>query len=68
MSTVTISPDFKIELPEEIRQSLHLKVGQQLAIVEHGDVFALVPVVPVAEMQGIFPGLDTTVERDEDRF
>ncbi len=67
MNTVTISPKFQVVIPKEIRESLRLEPGQKVEAVEYENRIELVPVRPVAEMRGFLRGIDTTVEREDDR-
>jgi len=67
MTTVTISPGFQVVIPKAIRERLGLVPGQKVQVFEYNNRVELVPVRPVAEMRGFLRGIDTTVERDEDR-
>ncbi len=67
MNTVTISPKYQVVIPKEIRESLRLEPGQKVQAVEYENRIELVPVRPVAEMRGFLRGIDTTVEREDDR-
>lgn len=65
---VTISPKFQVVIPKEIRQRLKLRPGQRVHVMarEHSIVF--VPVVSIESLEGMFPGLDATIEREPDRL
>lgn len=67
MSTVTISPKFQVVIPKAIRESMNLEPGQKVHAVEYENRIELIPVRPIKEMRGFLRGIDTTVERDEDR-
>ena len=67
MNTVTISPKYQVVIPKEIRESLRLEPGQKVQAMEDQNRIELVPVRPVAEMRGFLSGIDTTVEREDDR-
>lgn len=67
MNTVTISPKFQVVIPKEIRESLKLEPGQKVQAVEYENRIELVPVRPAAEMRGFLRGIDTTIEREDDR-
>ena len=43
MATTTISSKFKIVIPKEVREKLHLSPRQRLYVVEKGGVITLVP-------------------------
>lgn len=67
MTAVTISPKFQVVIPKAIRESLRLVPGQKVQAIEYDNRIELIPVRPMAEMRGFLRGIDTTVERDEDR-
>ena len=67
MNVVTISPKFQVVIPKRIRESLKLEPGQKLQAIELENRIELIPVRPIQEMRGFLRGIDTTVERDEDR-
>jgi hypothetical protein len=66
MSTVTIPPDFLIELPLDVRKSLNLQPGQVLPVISYNGRIAMVPVRPIEEMQGFLKGMDSDVKRDDE--
>lgn len=65
---VTISPKYQVVIPKDIRRRLNLRPGQRVHVMarEHSIVF--IPVIPIQELRGMFPGLDTTIEREPDRL
>ena len=67
MTTITISPKFQVVIPSEIRKRLKLEPGQRVQAVEYENRIELIPVRPMTEMRGFLRGIDTTVEREEDR-
>ena len=67
METVTVSPSFQISIPPTIRESLRLQPGQQVQIIIYDNRIELIPVQPTQTMRGFLKGLDTTIEREEDR-
>jgi AbrB family looped-hinge helix DNA binding protein len=68
MTTVTISPKFQVVIPKAIRERLDLHPGQQVQAIEYDGRIEFVPVRPIASMRGFLAGIDSTVERDEDRL
>ena len=68
MTTVIVSPEFQIAIPEEIRQAFGITVGQKLMFLHYDGTMILVPVRPIQAARGAFPGLDTSVEREPDRL
>lgn len=67
METVTISPKFQVVIPKSIREQLHLTPGQEVQAVVLGDRIELIPVRPARELRGFLAGIDTAVEREDDR-
>lgn len=67
METLTISPKFQIVIPKEIRDRLHLTAGQKVQAIAYENRIELIPVRPMHTMRGFLRGIDTGVERDEDR-
>jgi len=68
METVKISPKYQIVIPRRIRESLHLRPGQRLQIMEIGNRIELIPERRIEEMEGFLEGIDTEVPREEDRL
>ena len=67
MTTVTISPKFQVVIPKAIRERLDLHPGQQVHAFEYDGRIEFVPVRSISSMRGFLAGIDSTVERDEDR-
>jgi len=68
MSTVTLSPNFEVLIPQDVREALHLSAGEQFRVVPYDGRVELIPVRPIRKMRGFLRGMDTNVERDEDRL
>lgn len=68
MSTVTISPKFQVVIPKDCRESLGLRPGQKVEAIPYEGRLVLVPVEPVADLRGFLAGIDTLVERQDDRL
>ena len=67
MPTVKISPKFQVVIPKEVRESLGIRAGQRVQVVAYDDRVEFIPLRPMRQMRGFLKGIDTTVERDEDR-
>lgn len=67
MVTVTVSPKFQVVIPKEIRTQLALKPGMQLQILRYGERIEFVLVKKASEMKGFLKGIDTSIDREEDR-
>jgi AbrB family looped-hinge helix DNA binding protein len=68
MSIVTISPKFQVVIPRELRESLHLLPGEKLQIFRYQNRLELIPVKDVKKMRGFLKGIETEIERDDDRI
>lgn len=67
MDAVTLSPKFQVVIPRRIREALSLRPGEKLQALIVGDAVQFVPVRPMRAVRGFARGIDTTVERDDDR-
>ncbi|CAK0747207.1 AbrB/MazE/SpoVT family DNA-binding domain-containing protein [Gammaproteobacteria bacterium] len=68
MDTVTLSPQFQVIIPSSIREALHLIGGEKFRILCYADRVELIPVRPIQQMRGFLRGMDTTIEREDDRL
>lgn len=68
MDTVTISPKFQVVIPKAIRQEMALKPGQKLQVIQLEDRIEFILVKDLKEMQGFLKGMDTAIEREQDRI
>ena len=67
MDTTTITQDYRIEIPLQLRESLGIKPGQKVQIIPYGDRIEIIPIRELHEMRGYLRGLDSSIERDPDR-
>jgi AbrB family looped-hinge helix DNA binding protein len=65
---VVISPKFQIVIPKEIRESLHWRPGEKLQVFRYQNRLEFVPVKDIKKMRGFLKGINTIIERDEDRL
>lgn len=68
MNAVKISPKFQVVIPRAVREKLHLVAGQMMQVVVYGNRIELIPERNIEEMKGFLKGIDTAVEREEDRL
>jgi len=66
MNYSTISPKYQIVIPKQIRNSLKLKPGQKVQMIAYAGRIELVPVIPIEKARGIFSGMESSIERDEE--
>ncbi len=67
MATLTISPKYQLVIPKAIRELLGLKPGQKVQALAYDNRIELIPVRPIRRMRGFVRGIETTVEREDDR-
>jgi AbrB family looped-hinge helix DNA binding protein len=68
MQTVTVSPKFQVVIPREVRESLHLRPGQKMQVVEYSGRIELIPERDIADLRGFLKGINTDFERENDRI
>ena len=51
MSTATLSSDYQISLPEELRETMHLHPGQEFELISMGSVIQLIPKLSTKELR-----------------
>lgn len=68
MQTVTVSPKFQIVIPRPIRESLGLRPGQKMQVVEYDGRIEFIPERDITELRGFIKGINTDFEREEDRL
>jgi AbrB family looped-hinge helix DNA binding protein len=67
MQTVTVSPKYQVVIPKAVRQALHLRPGQKMQVVEYDGRIELIPERDIKELRGFLKGINTELEREEDR-
>jgi AbrB family looped-hinge helix DNA binding protein len=67
MATLTISPKFQVVIPKAIRELLKLRPGQKVHAIVYDNRIELIPVQPIGKLRGYVRGIDTEVEREDDR-
>ncbi len=67
-STVTLSPKFQVVIPLSVRAALRLKAGEKLRVITYGDRVEFIPVKAMPEMRGFLRGMDTRIDREDDRL
>lgn len=67
METIKISPKYQVVIPQKLRQSLSLRPGMKLQVMQFEDRIELIPLRSARSLRGSLRGLDTDVPRDTDR-
>jgi AbrB family looped-hinge helix DNA binding protein len=68
MTTVTLSPKFQVVIPLAVRKKMALQPGNKFQVIHLEDRIELIPVKPMKSMRGFLSGIDTTIDREEDRL
>ncbi|GHV52199.1 hypothetical protein FACS1894216_07910 [Synergistales bacterium] len=67
IETVKLSPEFQIVIPEKARELIGLQSGEMLKMITYNGRIELIPIKPMKSFRGLAKGIDTYVERGEDR-
>ena len=68
MLAVTVSPKYQVVIPKEVREAMGIVSGQKIQILTYRNRIELIPIKPMKKLKGILKGIDTDVERDDDRI
>lgn len=68
MQTVTVSPKYQVVIPRDVRQSLQLRPGQKMQVIEYDGRIELIPERDISELRGFLKGINTDFERENDRL
>jgi AbrB family looped-hinge helix DNA binding protein len=68
MNTVTLSNEYQLIFPKEIRETIGLKAGTSFEVIPYNNRIELIPIKPIKNLKGIFKDIDTTILRDDDRI
>ena len=65
MARTRVSPKYQVVIPKEVRESMDLRVGQELQVVTKGGVITLVPERPLSSLRGFAKGIRTNGLREK---
>lgn len=68
MQTVTVSPKYQVVIPKSVRETLQLRPGQKMQVVEYDGRIELIPDKDIKELRGFLKGIDTNFKREDDRL
>jgi AbrB family looped-hinge helix DNA binding protein len=69
MVTTTVSDNFEIAIPKELRNRLNIRPGQRIELVQSGNRIELVPVGAIEHARGFLRGIrSTSIKREPDRL
>ncbi len=66
MEASTITSKFQVVIPRNIRERYNVKPGYKVVFIPFENTLRLVFVPPIEQARGMFPGIDTSVEREEE--
>jgi AbrB family looped-hinge helix DNA binding protein len=67
MSAVILSSKYQVVIPKEVRESTGLEAGTPFEIIAYNGRIELIPLRPISDLKGFLKGIDTVIEREEDR-
>ena len=67
MQTVKVSPKYQVVIPRDVRDSLRVRPGQRMQVVEYTGRIELIPERDIRELRGFVKGINTAFEREKDR-
>ena len=67
MKTVTVSSKYQVVIPREVRESMDLRPGTRVQVLQYENRIELIPLREPKALRGFIRGIDTEVRRDEDR-
>jgi AbrB family looped-hinge helix DNA binding protein len=68
MNKVTLSNEYQVVIPKEVREKIGLKAGVSFEVITYSNRIELIPINPIKNLKGILKGIDTNIIRDEDRI
>lgn len=66
MEAATVTSKFQVVIPRKIRERFEIKPGYKVVFIPFENTLRLVISPPLEQVRGIFPGIDTSVEREEE--
>ena len=67
MDITTVSPKFQVVIPLRVRRALGIRPGQKIQVIPYEGRIELIPVRSLKQAKGFLRGIDTSVEREQDR-
>ena len=68
MEIVKISSKYQLVIPGKIRKKMGIKPGELLKVIIYNGRIELIPLKPIQELNGFLKGIDTQIDRNEDRI
>jgi AbrB family looped-hinge helix DNA binding protein len=67
MKAVTVSPKFQVVIPRDLRESMDIKAGTKVQILQYENRIELIPLKSPKSLRGFLKGIDTHIDRELDR-
>jgi len=67
MDITTVSSKFQVVIPLRVRRALGIRPGQKIQVIPYEGRIELIPIRSLKQAKGFLRGIDTSVERDQDR-
>lgn len=67
MKQVTVSSKFQVVIPREVRESMDIQPGTRVQVLQYENRIELIPLRDLKSLRGFITGIDTEVDRAEDR-
>jgi AbrB family looped-hinge helix DNA binding protein len=64
MESITLSQNFQIQIPDNIREKLHLQAGEQFICIAENKTIRLIPKKDIQAFRGILKGANPENYRD----
>jgi len=68
MKAVTVSSKFQVVIPRELRESMGIRPGARFQVLQYENRLELIPIKEPQDLRGFIKGIDTAVNREEDRL
>lgn len=65
MTTVTVSPEFQVVIPQVIRDAMGIRPGQRIHAMQHRDRIELIPLRPMHKVRQSLEGVGTSVSESK---
>jgi AbrB family looped-hinge helix DNA binding protein len=67
MQTVKVSPKFQVVIPRLVRESLDVRPGQEMQVIEYEGRIEFIPERNIRELRGFLKGINPRFQREADR-
>lgn len=68
MEKATISTKYQVVIPKKVREKLGIEPGQKVQVIPYLGRIEMIPILDIKDSKGFLEGIDTKIEREEDRL